>query len=158
MGPSNLVRTLAPQMVHEAQKYMAPRVQASDAFADLWLAEKSDERAVRDELTAAYAQAIPSMNLKHEPPELAVAVFPSAGNDDVLQHELQRALPQVEIATIDSGNEIVFYREWHRLNLSDLDCFGPAAQELYQKRCAADPASLHSREDVSAWQTLAAVE
>jgi serine/threonine protein kinase len=157
MGPANIVRGLAPQLLQEAEKFLGPRLEGA-SVAELWLGDRSDEQAIRHRLMAGYEQAAPRLNPDPDAPELAVTLLPTGNTGEMLQAQLKQALPSVQGATIERSDEIVFYRERHQLTLANLEQFGPAVQELYRKRCASDPSSVHCREDVPGWQPLAAAQ
>jgi hypothetical protein len=157
MGPSNLVRTLAPQILHEAAKYLAQHVDG-EGVADLWLTANPDEYAVRDQLLAAFDAAAPNFDATRHPDEVTVAVLPAGEKGELLAEQTAIALPSAHVAASDRTDEIVFYREYSRLELSDLEQFGPEAERLYRQRSAVDPSSVHFREDLPLTQPLAAAQ
>jgi eukaryotic-like serine/threonine-protein kinase len=157
MGPSNLVRTLAPQMLVEAAKYLAQHVDG-EGVAELWLTANPDEFAVRDQLLAAFDAAAPNFDGTRQLDEVTIAVLPPGEKGDVLRQQMEVALPAAQLAASDRTDEIVFYREYTRLDLSDLEQFGPEAARLYRQRCAVDPSSVHCREDLPFTQPLATAQ
>jgi eukaryotic-like serine/threonine-protein kinase len=157
MGPSNLVRTLAPQILHEAAKYLAQQVDG-EGVADLWLTANPDEYAVRDQLLAAFDAAAPNFDATRHPDEVTVAVLPAGDKGELLAEQTAIALPSAHVAASDRTDEIIFYREYSRLELSDLEQFGPEAERLYRQRSAVDPSSVHFREDLPFTQPLAAAQ
>jgi len=157
MGPSNLVRTLAPQMLLEAIKFLAQHVDG-EGVAELWLTANPDEYAVRDQLLAAFDAAAPNFDGTRQLDEVTVAVLPAGEKGELLRQQTEVALPAARVATSDRTDEIVFYREYAKLDLSDLEQFGPEAQRLYRQRCAVDPSSVHFREDLPFTQPLAAAQ
>ncbi len=155
MGPSNLVRTLAPLMLQEAETFLAPRFQGG-SVAEMWMLEKdSEEDAVAEELASAFDEAAPEEVKPRQRQELAVAVFPTTPAGQQLKKLALQALPPVQLVDEERGDEIVFYRELQNVILHELPQAGPIAQEAYRQCGASDPALLHIRSDIPAWQPVA---
>ena len=55
--------------------------------------------------------------------------------------------------TSNRVDEILFLRQFHALALNDFDHLGIGAQEAYRQQLAQDPAFVHSRVDITEWQT-----
>ncbi len=153
MGPSNLVRTLAPVMIQEAETFLAEQLRA-EARADCAMNDP-DNTAGADELSSAFDEAAPECGKLSAQKEIAVAAFPTTPHGRHLKDLAQQALPGVQLIDADDGDEITFYRELQQVTLQDLEQYGSLAQEAYRQCSANDPTSLHSRIDVPCWQPAA---
>lgn len=153
MGPSNLVRTLAPIMVHEAEAFLGKLVQ-DEARTELEIADPQDA-ADAETLRGAFELAAPSRGKISEPAEIAVAAFPATPSGRLFKDLARTALPGVQLIDSRDGDDITFYRETQQISLQDLQQYGSVAQEAYRSCCAVDPVSLHSRTDVPGWQSAA---
>ena len=153
MGPSNLVRTLAPVMIQEAEQFLAERLQ-KEADTALALLDPEDP-ACSDILTAAFDDAAPECGKLSAEKEITVAAFPTTPAGQRLKELAQRLLPDVHLIDVDDGDEVTFYRELQQVTLQELEQYGSIAQEAYRQKCANDPGLLHTRTDVSRWQSAA---
>jgi eukaryotic-like serine/threonine-protein kinase len=155
MGPSNLVRTLAPLMLQEAETFLAPRFQGA-SVAEMWQLDKGDGTgAVAADLVAAFDEAAPTLGKMSAQKEISVVAFPTTPAGRQLKSLAQGAIPEAQLIDSDRNDEIIFYRELQQVSLQDLEQCNVVAQEAYRQRCATDPAFLHSRTDVAAWQSAA---
>jgi hypothetical protein len=155
MGPSNLVRTLAPLMLQEAETFLSPRFQGA-SVAEMWQLDKGDGvGAVAADLVAAFDEAAPTLGKMSAQKEISVVAFPTTPAGRQLKTMAQQSIPDAQLIDADRNDEITFYREMQQVSLQDLEQCNPVAQEAYRQRCATDPAFLHSRTDVAAWQSAA---
>jgi hypothetical protein len=152
MGPSNLVRTLAPLMNLEAEEFLAMRF-GNQGSQDAELSQEPQDGA--DALNAGFDEAAPELGRPSAHNEIAFAAFPATAAGEQLKNAAGKVLRNVQFVDTDDGDEIVFYRERQEIALKDLEQFGSIAQEAYRQACAADPAFLHSRADIPAWQSAA---
>ena len=153
MGPANLVRTLAPVMIQQAETFLAEHLR-EDARAALGMTDPQDN-AGADELNAAYDLAAPECGKLSAEKEIALASFPTTPGGQQLKDLAKRAFAGVELVDAGDSDEIIFYRELQQVSLQDLDQYGSIAQEAYRQCAANDPTALHSRADVSSWQPAA---
>lgn len=153
MGPSNLVRALAPLMVQEAEEFLGPRV-PEVAAGEFGADEDKSEEQRAEPLAAAWDQAVPKLGRVSAPNEFTIAAFPATPTGQALKAIAKQALPNVQVIDGDNRDEIAFYRELQQITLQDLEQFGSIAQEAYRQRCAGDPNFLHTRIDVAAWQPV----
>ncbi len=162
MGSSAMVRALAPVMLARAREFLEPRLDGT-SVAELLLgraegddAERADQAA--GELQELYQRAAPKTGPVRPNLQMALAVIPADVRGQELQQLLRDDLPEVSIVTADRPDEIVFYREHIYPATAGMEQLGPPALEAYRQRLAADPASLHTREDIVEWQPAAACD
>jgi hypothetical protein len=84
-------------------------------------------------------------------------VLPSDARGTELRDVLHDDLPEVSIINTDRPDEIVFCREHIYLTSTGVEHLGTAAQDAYRQRQAADPAAVHTREDIGEWEPAAAL-
>lgn len=154
MGPSNLVRALAPLMVHEAEDFLGPRV-PEVAASEFGMGDDKDAEARAEPLTSAFDAAAPALGKLSAQNEFAIAAFPATPTGHELKEVAKQALPNIQVIDGDNRDEITFYRELQQVTLQDMEQFGSIPQEAYRQRCAGDPNFLHTRIDVAGWQTAA---
>ncbi len=162
MGTASVVRNLAPAFVFEAEKFLEPRFRGS-SVAEMLFAQKEQEggdvkQAVLDDLLEFFDESAPDLGRLSESKEIAVALIPGDARGKEIFNALKSAIPQASVLASDRADEIVFYREITRVSLPELDQMGSLAQEAYRQRMALDPSSLHSREDITEWQPVAALK
>jgi serine/threonine protein kinase len=158
MGPSTMVRALAPAMLQCAREFLLPRF-GGTSVSELFLNRRAGgeaqpaEHALK-EMQDLYDRAAAKNAPAGSDADFAVAVLPDDPKGRELQGLLRERLPHLYIITADRPDEIVFYREQIFLTSTSLPQFGPVAQEAYRQRLAADPAAVHTREDIAEWQPL----
>lgn len=162
MGSSTMVRTLAPALLEEAESFLGARMQGT-SVADMYLTRKRaqhDEAAeamILDDLDRCLDDATPEVGRMKEHYEISIVSLPNDESGQQLQKLLKTRHPAATVLLADRPDEIVFYNEMVRVQWQELEQLGPAAREVYERRCVADPSSLHTREDVFEWQVIAAI-
>lgn len=180
LGPSHVVRELAPLLLREAEAFLEPRLQGSNVAemflqrcsigADTGEEEKLDPLAngkaedagqrdlARKALAKAVALAAPRVGAGDGVAEHAVVVLPDGPESAAFEELVKEVLPDVQIVPSPRCDEVIIYREKVPLTYANLEQTGGVAQEAYRQKCAVDPGSLHTREDIEAWHSLPALE
>jgi hypothetical protein len=155
MGPSTVVKSLAPAMLQEAITFLEPHL-ASTNIAEMYLAQHANKGEVtpelQEELRRTFAEAVPQSAPSREAGETAIITLPGGEPGNQLRNLLHATLPAAYILTTDRSDEILFFRERGPLSLKNLEQFGPLAEEAYRKGLAADASGLHTREDIAEWE------
>jgi serine/threonine protein kinase len=167
MGSSSIVRNLAPAMVQEAESFLQQWLQGS-SVAEMYVSRKRVETgdaggdtdndtdaAITDDLETCHDEAAPELGRLSEVNEIALASLPNDEHGRRLQQALRKHLPDLKVLLTDQSDEIIFYREIINIPWKDLEQLGALAQEAFDKRFAADPLSLHTREDITEWHAMA---
>ncbi len=162
MGSSTTVRTLAPQLVRLAERFLEPRFNGS-SVAEMYLAHLASScpddphEAAGNEMWSFFDKAAPRAGAQTRPQEMALVTVPEDTPGTQLKCLLQQNVPQAQVLTTSRADEIVFYRERLHIALADLEQAGQAVQDAYRQRFAQDAAGLHCREDITEWQPLVLV-
>lgn len=160
MGSATTVKNLAPAILQEAAAFLNERLQGA-SVAEMYLTRKraefgdTAEEMIFDDLQRCLEDATPEFGRISENNEISVVTLPNDEHGQQLRELLSQGLPGVKFLLADRQDEIVFYHEIVNVQWKDLEQLGAIALEAYQQRCAADPSSLHSREDVFEWQLIA---
>ena len=153
MGPSNVVRNLAPAMMRDAEEFLEPYLEGA-SVADLFIKKQgSSDADPRDALMEAYDEAAPDVEKAAAGKEICVVVVPDDEPGTVLKDALADVLPDATVIGCERRDEIIFYREQLELAGNDLPQLGDAAEEAFRQRETQDPGTLHCREDILEWQT-----
>ncbi|MBI3410471.1 MAG: protein kinase [Planctomycetes bacterium] len=186
LGPSHVVRELAPLLLREAEGFLEPRLQGGNV-AEMFLQHAGADRAAEGkadttdgakahgetngktdgspDLTAAkaalakaVAAAAPDVGADSGVSENVVVVLPEGPESAAFESLVKEVLPGVRIVPSPRCDEVVIYRERVPLTLANLEQTGSVAQEAYRQKLAVDPGSLHTREDIEAWHFTPALE
>jgi eukaryotic-like serine/threonine-protein kinase len=161
MGSSAMVRTLAPAMLTRTREFLAPRFGGTSVAELLMLGDGTDKAQSGDhaaaELQSLYQRAAPKSGQTRPDAQFDIAVLPSDARGTELRDVLHDDLPEVSIINTDRPDEIVFCREHIYLTSTGVEHLGTAAQDAYRQRQAADPAAVHTREDIGEWEPAAAL-
>lgn len=160
MGPPNVVRTLAPNLVELGRRFLQDRLPAAsvaemfrahphaagqdDAAPD---AAEVDDADLRGALKTADRLAAPPWD-RPGSREISLVSLPEDAAGRHLQSLLREVVPDAIVVPATRSDEMVFLRE--RLEAfpgSSADF--RAAEEAYRQRLAADPETLHSRKDIA---------
>jgi hypothetical protein len=161
MGSSTTVKNLAPAMLQEAEAYLGDRLQGV-SVTEMYLTRKQAEYEadtaddmIFDDLQRYLDNATPDIGRPTDDSEITVISLPNDEYGQHLEKLLSKKLTNVKILLTDAPDEMLFYHEVVNIQWKDLEQFGPIAAEAYHQRCVADPATLHTREDVFDWQLIA---
>ncbi len=161
MGSSSTVKNLVPAMLHEAEIFLGERLQGA-SVAEMYL---TGQRAlhgdaapdmIADDLQRCLDEATPAFGRIRDGNEVTIVSFPNCAEGLELKAILQERFKDGKILLTDAQDEMLFFHDIVSMQWKDLDQLGPIAAEIYQARCAADPSSLHTREDVFDWQLILA--
>jgi hypothetical protein len=160
MGASALVKNLAPAMLEEAEGFLSDRLQGT-SVAEMYLARNRGENtdaaaaALLDDLQRCLDDATPEFGRILPANLITLVTLPNDEHGIELQKLMQKQWKDAKILLADRQDEMVFYHEIDNIQWKDVEQLGPIALENYQQRCAGDPSSVHSREDVFDWQIIA---
>lgn len=158
LGPSHMVKGLAPLLLREAEEFLEPRLQGTNV-AHMFLNQSgADKASLGRALEKAFASATPGLGQDSGVKENALIVVPAEASGAELEALAKETLPGICAIQSTRTDEILLYRERAPLHLSHLEQFGAVAQEAYRQRLAVDPGSLHSREDLGPMRAASAGE
>ena len=160
MGSSTMVKNLAPALLSEADAFLSERLQGA-SVAEMYLTRKRSEfdetadEMILDDLQRCLDEATPEIGRLSENNEISLVSFPNDEHGQQLQLLMHAKQPEVKLLLSDRHDEMLFYHEITHIQWKDLEQLGPIALDAYRQRCALDPSTLHSREDVFEWQFVA---
>jgi len=160
MGASSLVKNLAPAMLQEAEGFLSDRLQGT-SVAEMYLARNRGDDAesaaagLRDDLQRCLDEATPDFGRITPDNLITLVTLPNDEHGIELKKLVHKQCKEAKVLLTDRQDEMVFYHEIDHIQWKDVEQLGPIALENYQQRCAADPSSVHSREDVFEWQIIA---
>jgi serine/threonine protein kinase len=150
MGPAAIVRALAPIMMQEAGSYLDDRFPAP-SMLELLKGQKGGQSDLEDIIHDLFDEAAPETKRLETDREVSLAILPGDEAGMTLAAAAAKALPETTLLSSERSEEILVYREQFLSGLSSLNQMGSIAQEAYRQRLSQDPASLHSRDDITDW-------
>ncbi len=159
MGASSLVKNLAPAMLQEADGFLSDRLQGT-SVAEMYLARTRSEdaladNALADDLQRCFDEATPDVGRITHDNLITLVTLPNDEHGIALQRLVHKLCKDAKVVLSDRQDEMVFYHEIDHIQWKDVEQLGSIALESYLQRCAGDPSSVHSREDVFEWQIIA---
>jgi hypothetical protein len=123
----------------------------------MYLTDEGRDEQARADVAEIFEEAAPRLTSPRlsRQPEVCVLGTPPGPAGERFRELVRQALPDVELTTITSTGDIVFYREIPALPLSDLEYVGPAAYEAYAQMTTVDSFTPHSRTDITEWRSPA---
>jgi hypothetical protein len=155
LNTSNGIKLVLDLLKIEARSYLDARLGDIDFAAMLGSAYRSAE-AARNALTAAAQDAVPT--LAGPGPwtksELMVVGMPPGPGAEWIQKLVVAAIPGTTPMTIETKDEIVFYRILKTVPLSALPQLGPTWENAYTGACEAPQGNPHTRCDFTKWISI----
>ena len=153
LAPANVTRNVARAMSAAGEAFVAERLAKADV-ARLFLDQHSTQDAAVDELIALYEEAVPepsrtaTARAVAAQAEVTVLLTPAGPAGDNVRELAESALADTSLITAAGGDDLLIYREWSNLALTDLENLGPVGQEAYRQLLATDNFPPHSRLDI----------
>jgi hypothetical protein len=150
----NVLRQVEKNMLETAAAYASELLPAA-SVAGLFLDQNPDPTGAEGELADFYQQAGPELSqgrspISGPPPlELSVLAAPADGDSEQLLAMLKEAMPQAEIQTAASAEDVLIYRERINLPLLGLEHMGALGQDAYTQMTSTDHFTPHTRTDVT---------
>jgi serine/threonine protein kinase len=157
MATSTVIRTLAPLLVDEAEKFLQPRVDSAsvaELLLQRYLDDDDAEARLESDLQEAVDEAAPELLTASPDKEMCIIAIPAGEAGEHLRATAKKLFPRAILVTSERTDEILIYRGFEQLDLADLQQLGPAAQDAYRKRHAKDPTILHTRADIPEWRPV----
>jgi hypothetical protein len=154
---SNLLDSLETAMQNEAEAFVEARL-AGVNIADMYLTQHEDDEQTQDDLAAAFREAAPKLagGPKAGADEVCILGVPQGPAGEHISHLAREALPEADLETAATADDIILYREIPRLPLADLEQLGPLAYEAYRQMSAVEHFTPHSRTDILEWRAAGA--
>ncbi len=140
---------LADLVREQAERFLGSQSADDSAAAAVFAHLAADPQAAQRAAAEAYDEAGPTLAEKAGT-EVGLLAAPATPAGDDFRHIVAQAVPDAELHSADSPDEVVFYRERAGLALTDLPQFGPVAKAAYEASRDGEHVP-HSRGDV-AWK------
>ncbi|HXG11429.1 MAG TPA: tubulin-like doman-containing protein [Gemmataceae bacterium] len=155
LSSSGLLKGLEAAMMQEAKAFVESRLTATDA-AEMFLTQFPDEEQAKAEIVNAFHEAVPQLVVAgrgagHDDEGICVVAAPSGPAGERFRQLACEALPDVEITDGVSSDDLIIYREWPNLPLTDLEQFGPVGREAYRQMTSVEHFTPHTRIDIVRW-------
>jgi hypothetical protein len=152
---ANVVRKLAAAMVAEMVAYLGTRI-AGDNVVEMYLNRHPDAAAALEGLTRAFNAAGPRVEDSDGPAsgEVVIATVPNVPQAERFTDLVLEAQPSVKVVSTANPDEVVFYREESRHDLTDLEQLSPVGEDAYGQMVAAEHFPPHTRTDIHEWRPV----
>jgi serine/threonine protein kinase len=153
LASTNVTRNVARAMREVAETFVEERLGRIDV-AGLFLERHAGDQAI-NELTNLFEEAVPEpcrtaqARAVGAQTEVVVLTTPPSPSGEQLRDAAQEALSDVALVTSawEGGDDVLLYREWSNLALTDLEHLGPLGQQAYSQLLAAGFPP-HARHDI----------
>jgi len=149
LASGSLLKNVGAAMLGAAREF-ADEVVGETNAAEMFLEQHPDEGEAEGEASGFFAEAQPELSPgpSAAPCETCVLAAPPGEAGDRFRELTRRALPDVELLSAVSEDDILFYREISNLPLAELEQLGAAARDAYRQMSAAEDFTPHTRIDV----------
>ena len=150
LAHANLLKTVETSMVRTAERFAEGLLGETNA-AGLLLEQHPDEDDAKSEASSFFDEARPELSPAGSAcaSTLFVLASPPGPAGDRLRKLTHEALPEVEVLSAVTEDDVVFYREASSLSLSGLEQLGSVGQDAYRQMSAAEDFTPHTRIDVN---------
>jgi hypothetical protein len=151
--PGEWPRQLQTLMLQESEQYLEQLLPHQDA-AELLMQRCPPPQQLADELQSSLDQAEPLLSERQleRPSEFALLLTPDSDPGRRLASFAEGLGLGVHVAAANGCEEVVCYREYGGILLSEIKQLGPVAKEAYDLACSLENVSPHSRLDIKKWQ------
>jgi serine/threonine protein kinase len=149
LNNAHVLKNVEREMVRTAEGFVSELLNDTNP-AELLMRQHSDPADLQRELDDCYEKASPELvpgNARVH--EVCVLAMPPGEGGDILTAQAAAALPDVELSTAVSSDDVVLYREAANLPLAELEHLGSVGQEAYRQMNSADNFTPHTRIDVN---------
>ena len=149
LASANLLKNVEAALVQTAEEFAGELLGKTDA-AQLFLEQYPDEDAAQTEASDFFDEAKPELAPGKASAALEVSVLaaPPGSAGERFRTLTRAALPEVEVLDATAEDDILFYREFSNLPLSELEQLGSAGQDAYRQMSAAEDFTPHVCIDV----------
>jgi hypothetical protein len=153
LSSKNVTRNVAQAMRAEAEAFFAERLAKADVARLFLQQHPNSEEQAHNEIIGLYEEAVPEPSRTAQAraiaaqAEVTVLLAPAGTDGDSLRRLARVALPETSLVTEAQGEDVILYREWSNLALTDLEHLGPLGQEAYRQLLASD-CTPHARQDI----------
>lgn len=149
MGSANVLKNVEKEMLTTGQQFAEGMLGETDV-AQMFLERELDGEQQLNEVKHFYDEATPELvPSKHiQPDTLTVLATPGTEAGASLQKLARSALPDVEIHSAVSADDVVVYREIVNLPLSSLPHIGQSSLVIYRQMTSTDNFTPHTRTDL----------
>jgi eukaryotic-like serine/threonine-protein kinase len=153
LASANVIKSVEAAMLQEAEAFVAGRLVGADV-AEMYLANCAGDDAAREALAADFKGAEPVIHgtPPYQGEELSVLTVPEGSAGERLARFAREALPDEDLVTLTTGDDIVFYREFPLVPLASLEQLGPAGYEAYRQMTNVEHFTPHTRIDITEWR------
>jgi eukaryotic-like serine/threonine-protein kinase len=154
LAPAHTTRAVARALRATTEAFLEERLPGWDA-AGLLMEQAGSNEQTADDLVGLYEEALPEPSRTAQArtiggqSEVVILAVPPGENGDTLHELALHALPNISlVASRGQKEEVVLYREWSNIALTDLELLGPVGQEAYGQLLASENFPPHARQDV----------
>jgi hypothetical protein len=152
MSKSNLMSNLEVALQQEVEAFLDNRLEGGDVV-EMFFAKHGQGAEAVPTILEAFEASAPELATANDEKrrEVNILAVPPGPYSSQLTSLVQQTLPEAHLATTESTDDIVFYREQPRLALAHLEQVGPTGREAYEEMLTVENCSPHSRIDISEW-------
>jgi serine/threonine protein kinase len=152
---TNILREVEFLMTHELEAYVSARLTATNLLDTFFEQFARDETATA-QIGNVYEEAVPTLETRAVAARehMALLTIPADPAVERFRNLAQQAIPDAELVTVATGDDVIFYRDVTNLKLTDLPQLGAEGQAAYERMCATDHFTAHNRIDVTDWRPL----
>lgn len=149
LGTKHVTKNVEVALRRVTESFLEEWLHDNDV-AELLVSQSPDGDGLKEEVRNAFEEAMPEpiSRMASEPTERAILSIPGSASGDYLQTMISHSIPSVEYAGPATDNEILIYREWSQLPLTELEQLGATGQEAYRALLQLENFTPHSRMDI----------
>jgi eukaryotic-like serine/threonine-protein kinase len=149
LSSGNHLKNVEAALMRTAEEFVGELLGKTNA-AELFLEQHPDEENAKGEASGFFDEAQPELapGKASTTSEVCVLAAPPGPAGDRFRTLTRAALPEVEVLSAITEDDILFYREVSNLPLAELEQLGSVGQDAYRQMSAAEDFTPHTRIDV----------
>jgi len=152
---TSILREVEFLLTHELEAYVSTKLGATNLLDTFFEQYPKDDAAIT-QITNAYEEAMPTLSVRGMAARehIALVTIPADPAVERFRDVAQQALTEAELATVATGDDVIFYRDVTNLKFADFPQLGPEGKAAYDRMCATEHFTAHNRIDVKDWRPV----
>lgn len=155
LSSMSVIGNLEQTIDRQARVFLQARLSQPD-FAEMFLHKYQNPEVAARLLKGTFEATVPALARSgaSEVGRLTLVGFPAGSNAEWFMSLARHACDQEPVRLVEHAEEILIYREFSRLPLTDLPQLGPLSEDAYRHALENSSCPPHARTDIPEWSDV----
>lgn len=155
LSSMSMIGNLEQTIDQQARAFLQARLARPD-FAEMFLHKHQTPERSAQVLKQTFERSVPALARvgSSDVGRLTLVGFPAGSHTEWFESLVKHACDQEPVRLVEHAEEILIYREFARLPLTDLPQLGPMAEDAYRVALGNSSCPPHARTDIPEWSDV----